>query len=435
MTPDQQEALAALLRRPRVARLFAALDGDGAELRIVGGAVRDALLGLNVDEIDLAISVVPEETVARASRAGLKSIPTGIDHGTVTVLVEGEPFEITSLREDVLTNGRHAVVRYGKDFDADARRRDFTINALSLDGRGRLHDPVGGYADLGAPAGAAGGAAGGAGTRIRFIGDARTRIREDYLRSLRFFRFVGRFGASAADAQGFAATIAGRDGLSQLSAERVRAELLKVLASDGAAHAITLMAGAGLLHAVSGIVAEPGRLARLIARQRAAGDGPDPLLRLAAVAVRVREDAALLGRRLRLSGAETTRLTALARVMEAMRSARRVDLRQLRALVAIESVAAVADACALLAPDDDGAVALTLEARAGLAQFTSGAEAQPQLPVRGADLLEMGLAAGPQMGALTRRLRQQWLADGCPTGPDARAALLEQARTLNAAGA
>lgn len=423
LTPNQREALQALLQRPQVARLFAALDARGEELRIVGGAVRDALLGLPVTEIDLAGAALPEETMARARRAGLKTVPTGIDHGTVTVIVDHEPFEITTLREDVETDGRRAQVRFGKDFNADALRRDFTINALSLDGQGRLHDPAGGLADLGAPAS-------GHVPRVRFIGDAATRIREDYLRTLRFFRFHARFSQGAPDADGFAATIACRDGLDQLSRERVRAELLKLLAAPGAAEAITLMSGAGLLHRVSGIVAEPGRLARLVASETRRGAPADALLRLAACAVRVAEDARALQERLRLSGAEAGRLGNLARAQERLHDARRLTLTAARAMAAGMGGQALTDAAALVdgepwfEPQDD--------AREYVTALASGVASAPAFPLRGADLLALGVAPGPAVGAMMATLRAHWLEAGCPEGKAARAGLLARATDMAA---
>ncbi len=422
LTPGQGDALQALLQRPRVARLFAALDGNGEELRIVGGAVRDALLGLPVTEIDLAATSTPEQTTARARRAGLKSVPTGVDHGTVTVIVDREPFEITTLREDVETDGRRAQVRFGRDFDADALRRDFTINAMSLDGQGRLHDPAGGLTDLGDPAG-------GRGPRVRFIGDATTRIREDYLRTLRFFRFHARFGQDAPDPDGFAAAIACRDGLDQLSRERVRAELLKLLAAPGAAEAITLMSGAGLLHRVSGIVAEPGRLERLIVREDRHGAAADALLRLAAAAVRVAEDARALQERLRLSGAEAMRLGNLARAQERLHCVRRLSLASARAMAAELGGEALTDAVALV----DGAPWFLAgdNARDYVAALAAGAAA-PVFPLRGADLLALGVTPGPAVGAMMAALRTHWLDAGCPEGAAARAGLLAHATDMAA---
>jgi tRNA nucleotidyltransferase/poly(A) polymerase len=192
-------AAAKLLEHQPLAQLLALLcEGEG-EARIVGGALRNALLGRFVHEVDVATTLLPPEVMARAKAAGWRSIPTGIAHGTVTVLVGGEPFEVTTLREDVETDGRHAVVRFGGDFRLDAQRRDFTVNALSMGLDGRLYDYVGGLDDLHAG-------------RIRFIGEARTRIKEDYLRILRFFRFSGDYAEGPLDADGLAASIAMRDG-------------------------------------------------------------------------------------------------------------------------------------------------------------------------------------------------------------------------------
>ena len=185
MSPSRQR-LAELLRRPRLARLLAVLNGDGEETRLVGGAVRNALIGRPVSEFDLASTALPEEVTRRAEAAGFKPVPTGIEHGTVTVVVEGEPFEVTTLREDVETDGRRARVRFGRDFEADARRRDFTVNALSVGADGTLFDYTGGFEDLEA-------------RRIRFIGDPAARIREDYLRILRFFRFHAIYAEGAPD--------------------------------------------------------------------------------------------------------------------------------------------------------------------------------------------------------------------------------------------
>lgn len=428
LTSDQSAALNNLLQRPAVARAFKALDGEGAELRIVGGAVRDALLGLAVTEIDLAITALPDETMARARAAGLKAVPTGIEHGTVTVVVDGAPFEVTSLREDVETDGRRAIVRFGRDFSADAMRRDFTINAMSLDGQGRLHDPADGLDDL---AGGGGGPQGGLSPKVRFIGDAVTRIREDYLRSLRFFRFHARFGTGSPDAEGFAATILCRDGLDQLSRERVRAELLKLLAASGAADAITLMSGAGLLHRVSGIVAEPGRMARLIARQNLRGEAAaDPLLLLAACAVRTVEEAKALHERLRLSGAEAARLAQFAQALEQLRGPARLTLDRARAIAAQLGGQALADAVAVATgdtrPDIDADVHGFVDALA------AGTVTAPVFPLRGADVLALGVPPGPAIGVMMAALRRDWLDAGCPEDAAARADLLARARDMAA---
>jgi poly(A) polymerase len=191
MEPLDRQALASLLERPALRRLLEVFNDDAEETRIVGGAVRNALLGRPVTEVDCTTTMLPEAIVERATAAGFKAVPTGIEHGTITVIVAGEPYEITTLREDVETDGRHAVVHFGRDFVLDAKRRDFTINALSLGLDGRLYDYTDGVADLAA-------------RRVRFIGDARTRIREDYLRIMRFFRFHAEYAQTDPDPEGLA---------------------------------------------------------------------------------------------------------------------------------------------------------------------------------------------------------------------------------------
>ena len=280
---------------PKLARVFAALDWPGEETRVVGGAIRNALIGEPVSEIDLATTASPELVLACAKRARLKCVPTGIEHGTVTLIVEGRPFEVTTLREDVETDGRRAKVRFGRDFEADAWRRDFTINALSAGRDGHIFDYTGGLADLAA-------------RRIRFIGSARPRIREDYLRILRFFRFHAAYGEGPMDAEAFAAIIAERQGLAQLSRERVRAELLKLVVARRGPEVAADCADAGLLGPLSAVL--PIRRASRgspPSKPRAAMR-PMRSLRLAALAVAIGEDADRLRERLRLANDEHERL-------------------------------------------------------------------------------------------------------------------------------
>jgi poly(A) polymerase len=384
---------------------MAALEGDGEAVRIVGGAVRDALIGRPVLDADLATTAIPETTVARARAAGLKPVPTGIAHGTVTVVCEGEPFEVTTLREDVETDGRHAVVRFGRDFDQDALRRDFTINALSLAPDGRLHDPAGGLADL-------------ARGRVRFIGEADTRIREDYLRVLRFFRFHAGYGAGEPDREGLLAAIRGREGLDRVSRERVRVELLKLVVQPGAAGALAAMAAAGLLQRLTGGVAEIGRLRRA----SAAEPPPDAVGRLAAALVLAPPDADRLRERLRLANAEHGRLAAYAVAAAALRDPDGpLDAGAIRRIAVEHGASALADALAALAGEPRPR--LDPDAAAAAAGYRGGAPA-PVLPLRGADLRERGFPRGPALGEVLAEARRLWLAEGCPTGEDARAALL-----------
>jgi len=276
---------ARLLDDPRLATLFAALAPTGAETRVIGGAVRDALYGLPPHEIDLATTALPDAVMRAAATAGIKAVPTGIAHGTVTLVVAGAPYEVTTLREDVETDGRFAKVRFGGDFEQDARRRDFTVNALSLPPDGKLHDYVGGLDDLAA-------------RRIRFIGDAATRIREDYLRVLRFFRFNASHGEGAFDRDGLHESILARAQLARLSRERVRAELLKLLVARRAPEVLRAMSQAGVIEVILGM-GYPARLARLVAFEAAQGKKPDAVLRLAAFAVLIVEDRGRAARRRR----------------------------------------------------------------------------------------------------------------------------------------
>src|SRR5258707_14784358 len=219
------------------ARVLELLGGNGEEARVVGGAVRNALLKIPTGDIDIATSALPDEGIRRAAAAGIRSVPTGIEHGTVTLVVDAQPLEVTTLREDTETFGRKAKVAFGRDWAADAARRDFTVNGLSVDADGVVYDYVGGLDDVAA-------------RRVRFIGDPNLRIAEDYLRILRFFRIHAAYGEGEPDAAGLAACIAGRGGLEQLSRERVRMELLKLLVARGMAPALTAMADAGLLGSV-----------------------------------------------------------------------------------------------------------------------------------------------------------------------------------------
>src|SRR3982074_1992205 len=220
------------LKSGPTARVLQLLDGNGEEARVVGGAVRNALLKIPTGDIDIATTAVPDEVIRRAKAAGIKSVPTGIDHGTVTLVVDAHPFEVTTLREDTETFARKAKVACGRDWVRDAERRDFTINGLSVDAAGVVHDHVGGLDDIAA-------------RRVRFIGDPDQRISEDYLRILRFFRIHAAFGAREPDRAGYIACIRARAGLANLSAERVRMEMMKLMLAEGAAGAGMAVTGGG----------------------------------------------------------------------------------------------------------------------------------------------------------------------------------------------
>jgi poly(A) polymerase len=405
--------LAELLSRPALKRLIAALDGDGEETRIVGGAVRNALLGRPVADVDLATTATPDTVAARAKAAGFKPVPTGIAHGTVTVVADGAPYEVTTLREDVETHGRRATVRFGRDFRADAQRRDFTINALSVGADGTVHDYVGGLADLEAH-------------RVVFIGEPAARIREDYLRILRFFRFHAAYGEGPLDPAGFSAALAERSGLAMLSRERVRAELLKLLAARRAVEVVQALADSGFAQRFLGVVVELGRFARAVGFEHEEGGHPDPVHRLAALAVMVAEDADRLRELLRLSGAEHVRLAAYAGVLARMKSrAQPLDAAAIRRFVAEAGIATVRDV--LTATEGEPRPRLTGDGLAAYRRFAAGEEAAPQFPLKGADLVRRGIAKGPEVGRRLDRAHEAWLAEGCPLDAAATARLLDVA--------
>jgi poly(A) polymerase len=413
VTAGENLELAALLARPALGRLLSALNGEGEETRIVGGAVRNALLGRRIADVDLATTAAPEVAMRRAKAAGFKAVPTGIEHGTVTIIAEGAPYEVTTLREDVETHGRRAKVRFGRDFEADARRRDFTINALSLTADGTVHDYVGGLADIEA-------------RRVVFIGEPAARIREDYLRILRFFRFHAAYAEGPLDRAGFSAVVRERKGLAILSRERVRLEILKLLLARRAVEVVQALADAGFAQHFLGGVVELGRFGRAAAFEHEEGGHPDPIHRLAALAVLVEEDADRLREHLRLSNAELARLTAYARLLARMKSeAGPLDRSAIRRFVAEHGVDTMRDV--LTATEGEPRPRLSADGLEAYRRFTTGEEKTPMFPLRGADLLARGVPKGPEMGDRLERARQAWLAEGCPAGRAVKARLLEVA--------
>jgi poly(A) polymerase len=383
------------LVRGEAAPLLKVLDSGDEEARIVGGAVRNALLRLPVQEIDIATTALPDEVVRRVEAAGWKTVPTGIEHGTVTALIAGKAFEVTTLRRDVETYGRKAKVLFGRDWLADATRRDFTINALSLSANGQLHDYVGGFADLAA-------------RRVRFIGDPAQRIAEDYLRILRFFRFHAWYGVGAPDADGLQACIRARAGIESLSRERIRAELLKLLLAPHAAPTLALMSEIGLLGHVLGGVALLASFENMVKVEAAAGIESDAVRRLGALAVRVAEDAERIGQRLRLSNAETERLIALERWWRMEPDQGAMPARELLYRLGPQHFA------------DQVLVAWSRSA-AGAADSAWRALAElpriwsvPEFPLKAADFMARGFAAGPALGAVMRAAEEAWIAADFP---------------------
>lgn len=378
--------------KPETQAVFACLNREGFEARAVGGAVRNTLLNEPVREVDFATTARPKDTLRLAAQAGIKTVPTGISHGTVTLIVHGVPFEVTTLRRDIETHGRHATVAFGEDWVEDARRRDFTMNALYAGSKGDVYDPLEGAADLLA-------------RRVRFVGDARTRIQEDYLRILRFFRFSAQYARGAFDREGVAASIRERFGLRRLSRERIRSELLHILVARRAADAIEVMDESGLLILIFGGVMRRERFNRLCQIEAALGLWPDPIFRLAALGVFIQEDAARLSAKLRLSSQETNTLLSLASAPSAIQP----RTRELKAAL-YRLGPRIYLGCVLLAWASAGA-------SVNDAAWTSAVDLlrswpRPKFPIGGADLIARGWTSGAALGDRLRRLEEEWIASG-----------------------
>jgi tRNA nucleotidyltransferase/poly(A) polymerase len=379
-----------------LAKLLAVLDRDGEEARVVGGAVRNTLLGLPPGDIDVATTAVPETVVHRAKDAGFHPVPTGIEHGTVTVVVHDVPFEVTTLRQDIETDGRHAVVRFGRNWKADAERRDFTINALFVRRDGQVIDFVGGLQDIEA-------------RRVRFIGDPARRIDEDVLRVLRFFRFHAGYGEGSPDAAGLAACIRARERLDQLSRERVRNEIMKLLPARHAVPTLAVMAETGILIDVLGGVPLLASFSNVMKIEAHLGLAPDSTRRLGALAVRVREDADRLRERLRLTNEEHRRLRAISEKWwtvdpTAGKSATQAMLYRIgpehyrdRALIAFSRSEAKADD----------------QAWTQLVQLPERWIA-PKFPLAAKDFIERGVGKGPALGAALAAAEEAWIEAAFP---------------------
>lgn len=396
------------LKAGPAARVLALLNADGEQARVVGGAVRNALLGVPVGDIDIATTALPGEVVRRAGAAHIKSVPTGIAHGTVTLVADGQPFEVTTLREDVETFGRKATVAFGRDWARDALRRDFTINGLSVDADGAIHDHVGGLEDIEK-------------RRVRFIGEPSQRIAEDYLRILRFFRIHAAYGSGDIDRAGYLACIAGREGLTSLSAERMRMEMLKLVVADAAAAALVAMEDGGLLLAVTGGVAYRGPFAAMAGIANDLGLKPDPVRRLGALCVAVSEDAKRLAQRLRLSNAEAKQLDSMGHRWWRMVGMDDARSRRLLYRLGPDSyrdrlMLAWARSGGLVAADRWRELATLCERWAA-----------PKLPLKAADFISRGVAEGPALGQALGLAEDAWLAQDFPLDADAVSAIADQA--------
>ena len=372
-------------KRRGMRRLLEALGADEGLTRYVGGAVRDDLLALPVSDVDLATRLRPQQVIERLEAARIKAVPTGIDHGTVTAVSDGQPYEVTTLRRDVSTDGRWATVDFTDDWQADAARRDFTINALSADPlTGDIFDYFGGLPDLQE-------------RRVRFIGDPLQRIAEDHLRILRFFRFHARFGSGEPDAAALDACTSRANDLMALSRERIADELLKLLAMPDPAPTVRVMLDRGILRPVLPEIdaARVRDLVALIAAEQRAGTAPDPLRRLAALLPRdptLAEDVAV---RLKLSNKARKRL----------------------ACAATDVLFSNAQALAYRVRTDCAIDRLLLAGRSEDAAAIAGWKA-PRLPIGGGALIARGLPEGPIVARTLRTIENQWVEGGFPTGEE-----------------
>ncbi len=387
---------------PESLAVFDALASGGADARFVGGCVRDAWLGRPVKDIDIATHAPPERVMELLEGAGIRVIPTGIAHGTVTALCGGKPYEITTLRRDVENFGRHARVEFTDDWIEDAARRDLTMNALSCTPDGSMFDPFGGLADL---------AAG----RVRFVGEARRRIEEDVLRLLRFFRFQAHYGRGDPDAEAMAACRELAPRLPTLSGERVRGELFRLLTASCAGAVWRLMMGQGIMVHLLPEAMDTDRLERLIAVERDLGATPDPTRRLAAVLDSDRPGALRAAEALRLSNHERDRLLAMVEPPVAMAPAD--DHKALRqALYRLGDAELFGDLLLIAAAIHDGPLDLTALRRAlAVADDLPGLK----LPIAGRDLLELGVPRGPAVGDTLKRVEEWWIAEDFQPSRDA----------------
>ncbi|WP_272010129.1 CCA tRNA nucleotidyltransferase [Roseovarius sp. ZX-A-9] len=364
------------LNAPHLQSVFSLIAEGGHAAYLVGGAVRDAVLGRPVGDLDLATDATPQQVIALAKAAGVRCVPTGLDHGTVTLVVDGKPHEVTSFRRDVETDGRHARVAFTDDMAEDARRRDFTMNALYAAADGTVIDPLGGLTD--ARAG-----------RVRFVEDPERRIREDYLRILRFFRFFAWFGGEAGiDPDGLAAAARYQDGLDGIARERIGQEMRKLLAAPDPAQAIAAMRQSGILSRILP-GSDDSALGPLVHHEAAHQIAPDPIRRLAALGGADAPD------RLRLSNAEAARLDVLRQAVGSAEAPGALGYRH-----GFDTARDILLLRAALLESPLSADALELAA--------TGAEAT--FPIRAADL--MPALTGPALGAALKALQARWVASG-----------------------
>lgn len=382
------------LQDARARRILTALGPDKA--RYVGGAIRNSLLGAPVSDIDIAVALTPDEVVAALKAANIRYVPTGLDHGTVTAIIESRPYEITSLREDVSTDGRRATVNFTRDWAIDAHRRDFTVNALYADIEGQIFDPTGqGLDDIASP-------------KFRFVGKAEDRVTEDYLRILRYFRFSAWYGGEAKlDAAALTACRGGLAGLKQLSAERVWSEMKKLLTAPNPTRIVHIMLTQGVLEAIFPEASNAEGLELFIALEQRETVEPDPLLRLMAMSAREPFPMALLTKRLKMSNAEKKRLRGWAEDDTPFNPA--MTERERLAAIYKTGQRRAMDRCLIRAAGErDAIISARWMSLVDLAQSWT----PPDFPLTGKDLIAAGVLPGESMGKTMNALKALWVKSG-----------------------
>lgn len=381
------------LLAPATQKVMKALLSAGKEARFIGGCVRDALYYRPVNDIDIATQEKPDKVIELLENHHIKAVPTGIDHGTITAVCEGKVFEITTLRSDVRTDGRHAVVAFSEDWLEDARRRDFTFNAMSMDLEGNLYDPFDGLSDLKAG-------------RVRFVGDAYKRIKEDYLRLLRFFRFSAYYSKGQIDPAALEACRELAEGLNGLSGERVSQEFLKLLAAPRPAKWISLMIKTGVLAHLIKNVTDPTCLEMLCAFE----DKPDSLRRLAVLLSTEKEDVCAVAKRFRLSNAQKKRLLGARCNEETLTPG--VPVEVLRSFL-YRYGAQTAKDHVFIYWAEKGFTGVGPKEQNFLKEIDEWSNNPRQFPLQGKDLLAIGYKAGPELGCKLKTAREKWFESGC----------------------
>ncbi|MEX1154559.1 CCA tRNA nucleotidyltransferase [Parvibaculum sp.] len=390
---SREMARAEWLSAPDTKAVLEALGADGGAARIVGGAVRNTLMGEPVSDIDIATTETPARAMALLGARGIKTVPTGIDHGTVTAVTPSRHFEITTLRADIRTDGRRADVAFTGDWLTDAKRRDFTINALYCDADGTIHDPLGGRADIAA-------------RRVRFIGDPHERIREDYLRILRFFRFHAWYGKGEPDSAGLRAAAEEREGLKQLSGERVRDEILKIAAAENGPAAFRQMAAAGILSLVLPEATRLDRFEKLVEIETTQLFRPkaDPILRLGSMLDLDDKGVAALAQRLRFSNRERERLTRM--LTDRTKIVCYLSMREMRRALYTMGLDLFKDRVSLgWADDRRGHNAFQWRALLAMADSWE----RPVLPLTGEMIKASGVPEGPEVGRVRDEVEEWWI--------------------------